>query len=218
MVEVGERMTGKDALQQVHGIDLDLAPMLKLYQNIRITYSARFNASRRLAHHQRWSLWTITLISVGMVMIPLLSVFNVPLTVASGPLNVLQIVSGVMVIAFSVIVNMSRYSHRAERLHLCGVELKMLGREMYNILDREIRDEEYVDFLGRYNGILTRYESHSNVDFAIAKAEKQRGDFRFPGIARGLAYVRLFAQFVHYLVLVVLGFFCIFSAVDWNSL
>ena len=133
-----------------------------------MTYYCRFSASRRLKKHEALSLWTISIFSVGLIVLPIAKALGVQ-TNASQMVTMLEVASAIVILVYSIIVNKSDFSHRSSQYHHCGLELNDLNRKLYKYKDREVSDEDVDKYTNTYNEILRRYENHSNLDFFSAK-------------------------------------------------
>lgn len=143
-------------------------PIQNLYRRNNMTYFCRFSASRRLKKHEALSLWTISLFSIGLIIMPISKALGVQCT--GGPMVVmLEVASAIVILVYSIIVNKSDFSHRSEQYHQCGLELNDLNRKLFKFKNRDLSDEEIDQYVNIYNEILRRYENHSNLDFFSAK-------------------------------------------------
>jgi len=133
-----------------------------------MTYYCRFSASRRLKKHEALSLWTISIFSIGLIILPIAKALGVQ-TNASQMITMLEVTSAIVILVYSIIVNKSDFSHRSSQYHHCGLELNDLNRKLYKFKDREVSDEDVDSYTDTYNEILRRYENHSNLDFFSAK-------------------------------------------------
>ena len=107
----------------------------KLQMSMRTTTKCRYNAAVRLQHHGRYSFFTTTVLSLGLVFIPLIQNAGVPLAFKPNVLNMMQIFLGVAVLVYSVVIGTARYDMRSSQLTECGDKLKELVRSLEK--DRE---------------------------------------------------------------------------------
>ena len=73
----------------------------KLQLSMRTTAKCRYNASVRLHHQNKYSFFTTTVLSLGLVFIPLMQSADLRLAFKPNVLNVMQIFLGVAVMVYS---------------------------------------------------------------------------------------------------------------------
>lgn len=159
----------------------------KLQMSMRTTAKCRYNASVRLQHQGKFAFFTTTVLSLGLVFIPLMQNAGVPLAFASNVLNMMQIFLGVSVLVYSVVIGTARYEVRSTQLNECGDKLKELIRELDK--EREIHSsstipsERLTEFQKRYSDIVTDVENHVRNDYRFATLEMVR-DYYIRGLPR----------------------------------
>ena len=146
----------------------------KLQMSMRTTAKCRYNASVRLQHQGKFAFFTTTVLSLGLVFIPLIQNAGVPLALQTNVLNMMQIFLAVSVLVYSVVIGTARFEVRAEQLTECGDKLKELIRE----LDKEreanagvIQAAILAGFQRRYSDIATDVENHTRNDYRFASLE-----------------------------------------------
>ncbi len=148
-------------------------PAEKLLISIRATAKCKFNSSLRLKRNSKSSFFTTTILSLGLILIPLLQNSNVRLHLTSQVLNMMQIFLAVSVLVYSIVMAKAGLDVRAEQLNECGDQLKDLARK----LDREIahNGQNIAKVLENYNeqysNITTDTEGHSRLDYLFAKLD-----------------------------------------------
>ncbi len=176
-------------------------PIQKLLNGMRITSKCRYNASVRLKRQSQFSFFATTLLSLGLILIPLLQNSDIQLAFPPKVLNMLQIFLAVAVLVYSVINATARYETRAEALNECGDKIKDLIRN----LRREVADSKtsgvavnLQHYNQRYDDVSTDAENHSRVDFTMASLE-MKNDYNYTGLLRlymygksGFLYAALF--------------------------
>lgn len=180
-------------------------PIETLYENILITYTARFIASRRLGWHERLSLWTIALFSVGLIILALFDALKIPLKLEANYIVIVQIAGSITILLVSILLSGNQFSVRADRMHRCGLELSNLGREVEFLLlsHRNILEDEFSMIHKNYANILTRYDNHSRTDYKLAILELSLKNSK-ARIRDFFVYIRLFGEFSLYWVLLIL--------------
>lgn len=168
---------------------LDAADKLQL--SMRTTAKCRYNASVRLEQHGRFSFFTTTVLSLGLIFIPLMQNAGVPLAYKANVLNMMQIFLAVAVLVYSVVIGTARYDMRSTQLTECGDKLKELIRE----LDKEreaskgvISKDILTSFQVRYSAIVTDVENHIRNDYRLATLEMKK-DYFVKGFPRLVLYM-----------------------------
>jgi len=163
----------------------------KLQMSMRTTAKCRYNASVRLQHQGKFAFFTTTVLSLGLVFIPLIQNADVQLAFPPSVLNMMQIFLGVAVLVYSVVIGTARYEVRATQLNECGDKLKELIRE----LDKEreanngsISTSKLEGFQKRYSDIVTDVENHNRNDYRFATLEMVR-DYFVSGLPRLKLYL-----------------------------
>ncbi|WP_198596050.1 SLATT domain-containing protein [Vibrio crassostreae] len=164
--------------------------MEKFLASMRITAKCRYNASVRLFRQSRFSFFTTTLLSLGLIFIPLMQNANVPLAFKASVLNMVQIFLAVSILVYSVIISTARYDLRAEKLNECGDKLKDLIRSMKKDihLKKTLSDEELSQYQQRYQDVTTDTENHERSDFNLATLE-MKSDYFITGIPRTWLFI-----------------------------
>lgn len=157
----------------------------KLHMSMRTTVKCRFAAADRLKNYARFSFFTTTVLSLGLILIPLIQNSQVKLSVAPSVLNMMQIFLAVAVLVFSVVIGTAKYELRAELLTECGNRLKELIREMNRLkgTDAENEPAELERLEKEYSRITTDVENHARVDYRRAWLD-MRNDYFLTGIPR----------------------------------
>lgn len=178
-------------------------PIQNLYRRIKMTYTCRFSADRRMKKHEALSLWTISIFSIGLIVLPIAKALGIQNN-ASQIVTMLEVASAIVILIYSIIVNKSDFSHRSSQYHACGLELNDLDRKLYKFKDREVSDEVIDSFTTTYNEILRRYENHSNLDFLSAKFNSFPDYYNLNFGHRLLLWLRYILEYSHYFILLLL--------------
>ncbi len=149
-------------------------PYDELHRRITKTSRIRFLAARRLGAHARFSQWTIALLSVVLIIIPLMQALGALTRFGPQLLNVIQVALAVLVLVFSLLIGMDNFAVRAERMHACGLDLADLGREIEFRKDSHTSTaaEDYHRDRERYYAILRAHENHANLDYYRTKLDE----------------------------------------------
>ncbi|NOS89236.1 MAG: SLATT domain-containing protein [Methylococcaceae bacterium] len=166
-------------------------PVKKLMNSMRMTSRCRFNASSRINVISKYSFFTTTFLSLGIIFIPLIQNSDVPLHFISKVLNMMQIFLAVAILVYSVINGTARYDVRSLALNECGDKVKDLIRQLRdeqhkaqsssNVLDLTKYHEDYKE-------ALNESENHSRLDYLLSILEMPE-DYKITGLKR--AYYKL---------------------------
>lgn len=158
----------------------------KLQMSMRTTAKCRYNASVRLQAQGKFSFFTTTALSLGLIFIPLMQNAGVPLAFEANVLNMMQIFLAVAVLVYSVVIGTARYDMRAEQLTECGDKLK----ELIRTIDKErLATKNAIDanqlgiFQRNYSDIVTDTENHIRNDYRFASLEMVN-DYFLTGLPR----------------------------------
>ncbi|OHB44849.1 MAG: hypothetical protein A2178_01585 [Planctomycetes bacterium GWC2_49_10] len=187
-----------------------------LERNARITSKCRFNASIRLQHQGNFAFFTTTVLSLGLIFIPLMQNAEVPLAFKPNVLNMMQVFLAVAVLVYSVVIGTSRYEVRAEKLNECGDKLKELIRQLNYALKEKKRlsEEDFDKYQQRYSDIVTDSENHTRCDHRLAWLEMGEDDSP-TGLFRLHSYfISYAARSVAYLIPIVMILFEVIFITD----
>lgn len=167
----------------------------KLQMSMRVTAKCRYNAAVRIQRQGKFAFFTTTVLSLGLIFIPLMQNAGVALAYKSNVLNMMQIFLAVSVLVYSVVIGTARYEYRTENLTECGDKLKELIRTLDK--DRQTQGEPSGDGLEnkqeRYSDIAQDTENHTRSDYRLAKLEMDN-DYFITGIPRLLEYLFAYAD------------------------
>lgn len=163
----------------------------KLQMSMRVTAKSRYNAAGRLQSQSRFSFVTTTILSLGLIFIPLMQNAGVTLAFASSVLNMIQIFLAVSVLVYSVIIATARFDVRAEKLTECGDRLK----ELIRAIDRDrcvgstFPATLLTEYQKRYSDVVGDCENHTRSDYHLATLEMRR-DYFLTGLPRFITWLR----------------------------
>lgn len=168
-------------------------PFEKLINSMRITSKCRYSASVRLKRQSQFSFFSTTLLSLGLILVPLLQNSEIKLAFSPKVLNMLQIFLAVAVLVYSVINATARYETRAEALNECGDKIKDLIRNLRTeiSLSKQITGTgvNLQNYNQRYDDVSTDAENHNRVDFIFSSLEMS-SDYNYTGLVRVFMYLR----------------------------
>ncbi|TVT49424.1 MAG: SLATT domain-containing protein [Sedimenticola thiotaurini] len=133
------------------------------------TSKTRFNASRRLRLHSKFSTYTVVIISLGLILISLMQAYGLGNNIESSLVGFIQVFSAVAVLVYSLLIDKNDYSNLSEKMYSCASKLGELKQKVHPHLEKEHDQKEYDSFRDEYHGVLKLYETHANNDF--------RGDY-----------------------------------------
>ncbi|MFQ2823424.1 SLATT domain-containing protein [Aeromonas allosaccharophila] len=172
-------------------------PADKLLNSMRVTARCRFNASVRLQRQSNFSFFTTTILSLGLIFIPLVQNSDISLAFSPKALNMLQIFLAVAVLVYSVINSTARYEIRSQTLNECGDKIKELIRELRTDIKQSSTSGNSIDlndYHEKYNAISTDSENHTRVDFSLASLEMKE-DYCITGTPRIYHQIRAFLSY-----------------------
>lgn len=172
-----------------------------LYIRISKTGDSRFFASHRLNYHQKITIWSISISSAILVIISLLSVFQIQLNYEKNIVEFAQIVFAIIVLVYSLLLNNIQNPSRSEKLHRCALEVNNLSHDLFAYIGKEFSEEVYQDFSKKYHDIINRYDNHDPIDYLFTKL-KRKEDFKVGKIERLIIYFRYSIGFIHYVFIV----------------
>lgn len=192
-----------------------------LGRRIHLTSWSRYEAAKRLQRHNRWSLWTVSLLSVALIFLTVYPSL-VANALSAGCITTMETCSAVLVLVYSLLLSNERYAVRGESMHQCGIELGRIVRDIeillrqneLNTISGSQYSETINDLSNRYHNALMAYENHEHVDYVAAKS--LRGD----PVSRTERLIRWFTYwlgFSHYLVVAMVILWFIFITIANSS-
>ena len=149
--------------------------------SIRVTAKCRFNAAERLKRQGKFAFFTTTILSLGLIFIPLMQNSGIKLAFPPNVLNMMSTFLAVAVLVYSVVIGTARYEARADKLTQCGDNLKDLNRELDNQLKSDSVDIQELE--KKYSHLISDTENHTKTDYLAATLEMRR-DYEITGFPR----------------------------------
>jgi SMODS and SLOG-associating 2TM effector domain family 5 len=171
----------------------------KLKENVFIVTKNYYAASSRFNLHNVLSQWTLSFLSLGLIVIPVLTVTKMPLRYCQNIIDFTSIILAVALLILSLLIGANNYSARGEKMYQAGLEFNELIREMRFFEFDNNRMNHYTKFSRRYGNILQRYENVKDIDSIKGQINinRKNGIFMYPQ----LKYWFLFAmEMIIYLV------------------
>lgn len=152
----------------------------KFLRTLRVTARCRFNASRRISIQSKFSFFTNTIFSLGLILIPLLQMAQISKNFSPEVLASMQFFLAVAVLVYSMNLNSAQYDLRIRELLNCANEIKKLIRN----IEEDLKNQSILDlkeYKKEYASILEKVENHENCDFFLSQLEMPL-DYKFTGI------------------------------------
>lgn len=148
-------------------------PASTLWRAFHITAKCRYNASIRLKNLGQFSFLTATVLSLGLILLPVLRLMNIDLRYTAHVLDGLEVFLAVAVLVYSVVNSTAHYELRAEALNECGDRVKALSRELRTAQANEKADEILESMNQRYTDITSDSENHTRGDYLLAMLQAE---------------------------------------------
>jgi len=143
----------------------------ELYDRIWKTKSARFNAYHRLKKKSIMSSYTLSLLSVYVIILTLLGPFKIIKNLeVLETINFLSICVSILLLVFVLLENSMEYNLKAEKFHNCSKSLSKLFKKL------EVLQESKYDFeknngikqvTVKYDSIIDLYDNHAPIDYEL---------------------------------------------------
>lgn len=145
-------------------------------KRMEITEKARYNGARRLELHCLGSNISMICVSLELIALSLYMAIMNPPTALMPILNLVSIWLSVCAMAVSIVITMSDFSLRADRLRSCARSIKRIRDKLLLTNDAGTQDliwSEYYD-------VLDKHEPHSYLDFKKAEYDLKPNSERPP--------------------------------------
>ncbi|HCH1564373.1 TPA: SLATT domain-containing protein [Vibrio parahaemolyticus] len=156
----------------------------ELKNDVKIVANARFNCSKRLDKKTWWSLFSISAISIALILLTICekyygitSIEPLIFVDVTLPSWIFTTLSSVIVLALSIAISSARLDVQYEKIYESALKLNQLSREIHSVEQSESATEGY-KFVEKYNNILQENPvNHEDIDHHIAKSEvnKKKG-------------------------------------------
>lgn len=174
-----EKSIDRKELKTTSGKDyLDKDFSAELNYKLWTTKGARFTASRRLKESSKLSSYAIGFLTAYIIIINLISVFNIETISILTPQALAFITTGlsILVLVFSQLESANEYRLRAEKFHDCALEIGDLYNDLRYIKttlkDHDEINKESRRIADKYGLVLRKYENHAPIDFDYFKTTK----------------------------------------------
>ncbi|CAZ97428.1 Conserved hypothetical membrane protein [Zobellia galactanivorans] len=159
---------------------LDKTFLEELNYKIWSTKGSRFNASKRLRKVADLSNLCLSMLSVYLIAVGLLSVYNIYSTETIDENLIAYSITclSILLLVFGQIENAKDFGTKAKQFHTCGLELSKLYNDLriFKTLKEKPKLNEKKEFAekisDKYERILERHENHEPIDHNMFKALK----------------------------------------------
>ncbi|MBC8753977.1 SLATT domain-containing protein [Kordia sp. YSTF-M3] len=159
---------------------LDKTFLEELNYKVWSTKGSRFNANKRLLKIADLSNLCLSMLSVYLIAIGLLSVYNIysPETINESLIAYSITCLSILLLVFGQIENAKDFSTKAKQYHNCGLEISSLYNDLriFKTLNNKPKLNEKRKFAekisNKYERILERHENHQPIDHNMFKASK----------------------------------------------
>ncbi|MBF4238179.1 SLATT domain-containing protein, partial [Vibrio anguillarum] len=101
-----------------------------LYKKMDSTSKTRFNASRRLKLHSKFSAYIIVFISLGLILVTLMQAYSLGSNINNKIVGLFQAFSSIAVLVYSLLIDRNNYSSTSEKMYSCAAQLGELKQEV----------------------------------------------------------------------------------------
>jgi|GEM_PF-2035533 len=185
----------------------------ELHRRFSILKRARYRAADRLAYHHRFSQWTVSMLSVGLIFITVWPALDLPTGLDRKVIDVAQIGFAVLVLVYSLLLSMENYMLRSDQIHRCAMEIDDLDRTIQ--ICKPETAHHLLHYSQCYKNILDRSENHIKVDYLRARLEDEERKGRTLQFHRSVVrtYFRYLTGFAHYAIAMIIELWFIFEMV-----
>jgi len=188
-----------------------------LSNNLWTTKGSRFTAHSRLMAKHRISNITVGILSCYLIILGLLSVYNLIDTkqIDSNLLAFGSTSISVLVLFFSQIESANDYKIRALQHHACSLKIDKLYRTIKNFKSNPTEEEVLIfckKMNGKYHKILKNFDNHKTIDYNKFKSS-YRSDFKVSKsnaiVYKIIYYIDIYWLYSLLIITPLIGFFWI---------
>lgn len=147
----------------------------ELSKDAKIVAYARFNKSKRLARKSWWSFFSITSLSVALILIAIcdtkgqMDSITLVLINLAIPTWVLTTASSIVLLIISVAISLAKWDVENDKLNSSAIEINNLSRTIYS--NKDSCDQFiYKALLYKYQEIIQSNQvNHDELDYYVAK-------------------------------------------------
>lgn len=180
-----------------------------LFKDTKIVAHARFNKARRLSKRTWWSLFSISTLSIVLILLTIFEKTNNVRTVHPFFISeisienwIFTVVTSLITLALSISLSAARLDVEVEKLNDSAIRINKISRE----IEAHKTSSSYYDYLRllkEYNDvILDNRVNHDTVDFIIAKCSLNKSkDYHY----YFNKYVFQHIQLIHYYLITMIS-------------
>lgn len=150
----------------------------ELKKDTKIVATARFNMSKRLEKKTWWSLFSISSLSISLILITICeNTHNVktlkPILGSNVTLEswIVTVLASIIILALSIGLSAAKHEVKLEKLNDSAIKINRISREIEAILD-SVPLRPFKDTLIEYQNVLSENRvNHEDIDYSIAKSE-----------------------------------------------
>ncbi|EKA7411977.1 hypothetical protein CGK39_23450 [Vibrio parahaemolyticus] len=150
----------------------------RLQKDTKIVANARFNNSKRLAKKTWWSLFSISAISVALILLTICEnsiglKFVEPILFLdlSLPSWIFTTLSSIIVLALSIAISSARLDVLYEKMHDSAIRINRVSK-LIEARKEAGQNDLYFTSLNEYQKVIAENPiNHEDIDFLIAKSE-----------------------------------------------
>ena len=150
----------------------------KLLRTMQLTVDSRFEAGKRLKRLSKVGFITTTIISLGLILIPLLTVAGHNAAFSQFTLTSFQIFLAICVLVYSVATSTAKYELRSKDFYQCADEIKGICQKYQHekiVCGQMEKNIDVLSFEKLYRDALSGTESHEDIDYIRAnKIRKEK--------------------------------------------
>ncbi|HBH7054389.1 TPA: SLATT domain-containing protein [Morganella morganii] len=187
-----------------------------LHRDTKIVAHARFNKSKRLTRQAWWSLFSISFMSISLILITLYERTTTDLTpidLFNGfPNWFISISLSIIILVISITISSAKLDIKSKRLHDSAIRINKISREIeLNTCNQNSTLDKYKKLLKKYNHIIQNDTiNHDEIDFLIAKHQVNK---KYGCLYLYRKYVRQSISLIPYYIISLLSFIIICSII-----
>jgi len=136
-----------------------------------VTKGARFIAAKRFEQHDKWSIITISIVSVYIIFLNLAVLIpHRPSILSNENITFSTICLSILVIVISVILSTRNYKVVSNKFHDCGREITEIYDKVciWKINPSKVTEADLMELVKEYNSLLKKYDiNHSRLDYEM---------------------------------------------------
>lgn len=161
--------------------------LTNLHRDTKIVASARFNKVKRLKRQNFLSLFSITFMSITLILISLyekiIPLDSIPDLFNSIPNWFINITLSIIILTISIAISTARLDFKIDKLHDSAIKINRISRIIESHLcNQQSNLDDYKKLLNKYDNIIKKNMlNHDEIDYFIAKhtVNKKKPDIKY---------------------------------------